>query len=108
MQEMPQLQEQQQKSPKKDNPFGLVLLICLGILAIFIIPIFVLKYSNGALRLISPVATVIIHKDQEPAEGETDDVKEESEVDVYFFPDNFKSYEELYGKELGTVPEDQP
>lgn len=98
-QEQVQVQEQQQKQPqkkkKKDNPAGLILIICIALLTISMFPFSIVKYSDGATRVITPATTIVINKTNETLWDNGEYRMAKPEIDVFLFPNNFKSYEEL-------------
>ena len=99
MPEQPCLQEQEQKpvqpkKKKKDNPLELIIVLCISAVVISFFPISIIKYSDGARRVITPLTTVIIQS----GEGYvTDDgeYRSKPDVDIFLIPNNFKTYDEL-------------
>ncbi len=114
MQEQEQLQQEQQQKPvppkkkKKDNPLGIIIVVCISVLAVSMFPIWFVKYSDGATRLITPVTTWVFTKTEEVVMDNGEYRVYKPDVDVYFIPNNFKSYEELLQIKQQRQAQQQP
>lgn len=84
------------KKKKKDNPIGLIIIICVFLLVLANFPFGFVRYSIGSTqmwRIITPIYTLILP--DPTALSEWDGSSKLPETEIYFFPNNFKSYEEL-------------
>lgn len=91
-----QNQTQPPKKKKKDSPIGLIIIICIFVLMLANFPIGFVRYDAGStklLRIVTPVYTLIM-----PDPTTLKDMNGSTQIpetEFYFFPNNFKSYEEL-------------
>lgn len=83
------------KTKKKDNPIGLILIICIFILMLANFPIGFVKYDMGSTemwRVVTPLYTYIFPSLADLSETGSTPMPESQ---FYFFPNNFKTYQEL-------------
>ena len=89
------------KKKKKENPIVLALIICFSLLLIACFPFkFMLYDDGGTWRTISAAITVVCWQET-VIDYELGTVDTEPVIKVYFFPNNFKTLEELRALESG-------
>lgn len=89
-------EQQTPKKKKKDNPIGLIIIIVIFILMLANFPISFVKYRAGSTemwRIVTPVYTYILPS---PSALQNAGSTPLPETEFYFFPNNFKSLEELH------------
>ena len=90
-------EQQTPKKKKKDNPIGLIIIICIFILMLANFPFGFVKYREGNVemwRIITPLYTYIMPSLNTLKNASSSTTIPETEF--YFFPNNFKSLEELH------------
>ncbi len=83
------------KQKKKSSPIGLILIICIFILMLANFPIGFVKYDMGSTemwRVVTPLYTYIFPSLADLSETGSTPMPEPQ---FYFFPNNFKTYQEL-------------
>ena len=96
MQEQQQQQQnvQPKKKKKKDNPIGIIIILCIAILSVACFPIWFAQYGDSTWRVVTPALTVVCQP-KTVVDYEQGVVRTEPELKVYFFPNNFKTLDEL-------------